>query len=685
MSAVILPLFNKLWHHSPDVRIAAATDLIAHLEQAQSAYKTSADASNEASTSATTLDGEHGIAGDVAYTLKRLIRGLASPRESSRLGFAVTLTEVRLICHDGPLSLWLILYALLLQVLARIADIRVSAPLSQILATSEVHPATHKGAEERDLLFARLFGMHCLVTSGILFKISPNDEKQNTIALRDFQTVVEETLVLGERKPWLRESSGWIIREGYKGLTQSAVPWRSAGIQVIINALFSPDKSAQMSIGKKPSTAEWTPERLALAIMLQRDGHSPANGWASKISLQPVLPKPAQILSNANLSVITRILRGVSAVENGKRPAQAEVAFLGNGQLHFVWEEILAVYFGKTEDAPEPSPKKQKSSSVEQPLSFDAFYAAAVDEAFLGVSTSASAKAVGLNVSRAFVQRSTQDHLPQILSSNLLRTLVNHLVKRDRALSSLCRQMTAALIATAQARPAMALPILMRFVRQSDELRRFDAISGTKTIEGLVAALDASGISQYTIWLISHIMSYVPLKTAEDGQSDDAEGSQQTRGLENSRAWAIDQLLLLVRRHAQPAPAAAISPDAASQAWVSQSLQLFATHGFFTVLKTSKKSSNAALRSRPTFAFSPATMTVFRSRLYSALAHLVTISPKCAGASYVQPVSSTLQELAKDDKHVTPISVETLSSMDRAIAISKSLESHVRFFRIGEG
>jgi hypothetical protein len=32
---------------------------------------------------------------DVAYTVKRLVRGLASSRESSRLGFAVALTEVR--------------------------------------------------------------------------------------------------------------------------------------------------------------------------------------------------------------------------------------------------------------------------------------------------------------------------------------------------------------------------------------------------------------------------------------------------------------------------------------------------------------------------------------------------------------------------------------------------------------
>lgn len=33
-------------------------------------------------------------AADVVYALRRLVRGLASPRESSRQGFAVVLTEV---------------------------------------------------------------------------------------------------------------------------------------------------------------------------------------------------------------------------------------------------------------------------------------------------------------------------------------------------------------------------------------------------------------------------------------------------------------------------------------------------------------------------------------------------------------------------------------------------------------
>jgi len=39
---------------------------------------------------------------DVSYSIRRLIRGLASPRESSRLGFAVTLTEVGSVTSMMP-------------------------------------------------------------------------------------------------------------------------------------------------------------------------------------------------------------------------------------------------------------------------------------------------------------------------------------------------------------------------------------------------------------------------------------------------------------------------------------------------------------------------------------------------------------------------------------------------------
>jgi DNA polymerase phi len=74
MSAHTLALFNsKLWSPNAETRLEAASELVNSLSQGD----------------------DPGSSDDVPYSLKRLVRGLASPRESSRIGFAVALTEVR--------------------------------------------------------------------------------------------------------------------------------------------------------------------------------------------------------------------------------------------------------------------------------------------------------------------------------------------------------------------------------------------------------------------------------------------------------------------------------------------------------------------------------------------------------------------------------------------------------------
>lgn len=93
MSVLLQPVFTQLWHSNPAVRLDASVQLVGHLEEAQrSSVAVTGDATTD--TEEATTQQVDGLAPDVAYTLKRLIRGLASPRESSRLGFAVALTEV---------------------------------------------------------------------------------------------------------------------------------------------------------------------------------------------------------------------------------------------------------------------------------------------------------------------------------------------------------------------------------------------------------------------------------------------------------------------------------------------------------------------------------------------------------------------------------------------------------------
>ena len=73
----------------------ASVKLISTLEKFQSQHEVPSQASDdeEEVTKVDPLDSMN--AQDVSYSVRRLLRGLASSRESSRLGFSVALTEVR--------------------------------------------------------------------------------------------------------------------------------------------------------------------------------------------------------------------------------------------------------------------------------------------------------------------------------------------------------------------------------------------------------------------------------------------------------------------------------------------------------------------------------------------------------------------------------------------------------------
>lgn len=125
MTSNVLPFFWHLASSSKDTRLSASADLVSSLESFQSTFVENkpetngdedevdeedesdeesgeeVDASDEENNEvdmeeARRLDKKLGSsnAEDVVYSVKRLVRGLASSRESSRLGFAVALTEV---------------------------------------------------------------------------------------------------------------------------------------------------------------------------------------------------------------------------------------------------------------------------------------------------------------------------------------------------------------------------------------------------------------------------------------------------------------------------------------------------------------------------------------------------------------------------------------------------------------
>jgi len=109
--STILPLFWDL--SSPDTkkRLDTSVKLVSTLQRLQATFEKESTETDEPSGESQDVDenqqdrstedvAEHNFrldllnSPDAAYSIRRLLRGLASPRESSRLGFAVALTEV---------------------------------------------------------------------------------------------------------------------------------------------------------------------------------------------------------------------------------------------------------------------------------------------------------------------------------------------------------------------------------------------------------------------------------------------------------------------------------------------------------------------------------------------------------------------------------------------------------------
>lgn len=106
-ASTTLQLYWKLASAKKDERLDASVNLLSALDHFQAGFTPAATTNGQLDSDETSSDEDENAeytsysakldqtnATDVAYAIRRLIRGLASSRESSRLGFAVALTEV---------------------------------------------------------------------------------------------------------------------------------------------------------------------------------------------------------------------------------------------------------------------------------------------------------------------------------------------------------------------------------------------------------------------------------------------------------------------------------------------------------------------------------------------------------------------------------------------------------------
>lgn len=168
-----LKLFWSLAENDAAARAHAVAQLLAHLtQQQQKAPLANGVTMTPITTSTTSSPNEETAETDLQYTLKRLVRGLASSRDAARQGFSTALA--------GLLAAFPTV--LLQDVQALLAD------------AMEVH-SSMKGMEQREHMFGRLFGLLALQRSGRLRADQP-------VAV----AVVTQLLEMAAWKKWFREA-----------------------------------------------------------------------------------------------------------------------------------------------------------------------------------------------------------------------------------------------------------------------------------------------------------------------------------------------------------------------------------------------------------------------------------------------------------------------------------------------
>lgn len=120
-----------------------------------------------------------------------------------------------------------------------------------VMSSSEI-TGSLTGQEERDMMFARLFGLTSIVQSGLIVRESTLPHASGAASsLHDYRRLVEEIHALGERKSWFRESCWWTILETVSCVIQSAASFKTSALDWTFNLLFV-------------QNTDWMPEKVGL-------------------------------------------------------------------------------------------------------------------------------------------------------------------------------------------------------------------------------------------------------------------------------------------------------------------------------------------------------------------------------------------------------------------------------------
>lgn len=412
-NSAFLSLFWDLANDDPVKRLSSASQIIEYIRKREALF-----AINHSHN-----DGE--IAADTDYTLKRLIRGLGSSRDSARHGFATCLCE-----------------------LLSLQSIPIKYSITQIEELTKVK-GSMKPIEQRDLVFGKLFAYLAMIRSGRLASASKTDSEIVTI-------VLQKLLQLHEKKEWLREVA-----------TETLLSFISVlPAPIVVTHVFPALRDS--SLLPEHSLAEYSAWQLLLALGIEKYAYENAVARESALQLLPTDYTDTKIFTVENLPLLVHGLVNAAA----RFP-----------KIHKVWDYCLGEIFGL--DGDRVLLQKRLSSLGKYQEQLLQALVQFLDSHFL--TSSHERRSVAFHLSISAVRLCPVELIPVALSKACVRHLVAARTDKKKVLYSLAGGMIQDLVTTAgtdeQSRVALA-NCLVRYGGAN-----FDSEVGVPAVRGLLEGL----------------------------------------------------------------------------------------------------------------------------------------------------------------------------------------------------
>ena len=408
--------------------------------------------------------------------IARLVKGLCSGRKAARLGFSVALSE-------------------LLRVAFRLGYSNNAEQFSLKKITDDIVFLTRvdgraSGQARRDHLIGRRFAFQAVLQSEVA------EIKALTIA--EWQGFLQALLELALQKSWLRSECGALLYEYLQ--SPSGEHLATERLKSLIGTL----QQAEFFHTAEGATL-WLHFRERCPDLL------PRGVWRKN-----------DPLSAEERVRLKKLLQGDAVVEDieGERTPTPRISSFGSRQPlpSFAWKVILAHLY-----------RRGASSD------FRSFWSEVVDNSLFADSSSNERKSLGLQVLSLGISSAPPPLLPDLLSRNVVRCLINHRADPGRYLFEAASVPLSNMVERAR-QDSQAASMLLRALYTIGGLT-FDQLTKTKTVISMTQHTDLSALSG----LVSALRAMM-----------NTPGTIDMKQLDQRRRAVADTLATILRTHREP-------------------------------------------------------------------------------------------------------------------------------------